>query len=183
MVGGNNLGIIQQRLSNRQLRDAPVFYQHHPQKKVAKVKDVLADRKQGLILGLLLTAEGLWQWDKFVALSDVMLIRGKGVFLANSKTLKKLGVRRQQFLAKPWLGVPVQNEIGKDFGTLADLIWEYPSGKILGIAVSGGLWQDLQQGFHYLDWQAVRPPNMAKSLAGQAFLVQGEVDLQEVWQG
>ena len=179
MAGDNDVRMNQQRLSNRQLRGAPVFYQHHPQKRVAKVKDVLADQKRGVILGLLLSSEGLWQWDKFVVLQDVKLVRGKGVFLSNSKILKKLGVRRQQLLAKPWLGVPVQNEAGKDFGTLADFIWEYPSGRILGIAVSGGLWQDLQQGFRYLSWQTIAPPPVEQGAAGQQFLIQGEAVLQE----
>ena len=53
MAGDNDVRMNQQRLSNRQLRGAPVFYQHHPQKRVAKVKDVLADQKRGVILGLL----------------------------------------------------------------------------------------------------------------------------------
>jgi uncharacterized protein YrrD len=55
------------------------------------------------------------------------------------------------------LGKNVFSREGADIGTVQDILFDFPEGRVLGIEMSGGIWADLNQGRKMIPWQQVIP--------------------------
>jgi len=138
----------------RDLKGLPVYYRNAP-KSVAKVKDAVLDCPRGEITGLLIEAATIWKNPRFLPWENIIHLDKDKVVFDNRNALKNLGVRREKLLGENWLGMPILGMQNSDLGTIADIALDYPTGKLAGLNVSGGLWQDINKGWSYLSWQKV----------------------------
>jgi len=152
----------------RQILDLPV-YKKNKDKELARVRDVLLDLARGESPGLAIEAVGVWKNIKFLPWENVVDFTEEQVIADFAKPLRSLGKRRAQLLAEHWIGRRLWQESDILCGTVADIALE-SKGKgdptasyiISGIAMSGGVWQDIYQGWTYIPWAQVAPVALAE---------------------
>ena len=139
----------------RELKGMPVFALEE-QKKIAQVEDLVVEHSTGKLLGFIVSNTGLWKTNKFLPYHAVSVLSPKGISVENKKVLQKNQKQYHALLQQDWLGAKVYDAKGADFGTVADVLLEYPQGNLSGVEISGGLVHDLSQGRTFLPWQEVR---------------------------
>ncbi len=158
----------------REILDLPVFKKNH-EKELARVKDILLDLTKGECLGLAIEAAGVWKNIKFLPWENVTEISENHIITEFTKPLHPLGKRREKFLAAHWIGRRLWRENNILCGTVADIAIEKAVKEspdflslggafyaISGIAMSGGIWQDMDCGWILIPWAQIAPVALAE---------------------
>lgn len=125
-------------------------------KEVGRVEDLLIDGESGMLLGLVIENRGILKNAKYVEREqivsvgrDAVMISGMGAVLDDVQNLlHKLSWQNR-------LEKNVFSSDGTDIGTMQDILFDFPEGRVLGIEMSGGIWADLNQGRKMIPWQHV----------------------------
>ena len=141
--------------------------------KLEKVNGVIVDAGGQRLVALIVDEGSLMSSTKVVPIEeissfgrDAVVVGGHGsiVTTAEAPGLKEIVEQRQKLLGKKVFTVT-----GDDQGTIADIYFDEPSGKVLGYEVSGGWLGDAAKGTSYL------PSEDISSIGTDVIYVQPEV--------
>ena len=154
--------------------------------KLEKVNGVIVDAGGQRLVALIVDEGSLMSSTKVVPIEeissfgrDAVVVGGQGsiVTTAEAPGLKEIVEQRQKLLGKKVFTVT-----GDDQGTIADIYFDEPSGKVLGYEVSGGWLGDAAKGTSYLPSEDITAigtdviyvqPEVADTLDQQVGGVQG----------
>jgi uncharacterized protein YrrD len=154
--------------------------------KLEKVNGVIVDAGGQRLVALIVDEGSLMSSTKVVPIEeissfgrDAVVVEGQGsiVTTAEAPGLKEIVEQREKLLGKKVFTVT-----GDDQGTIADIYFDEPSGKVLGYEVSGGWLGDAAKGTSYLPSEDITAigtdviyvqPEVADTLDQQVGGVQG----------
>ena len=142
----------------RELKGMSVFALDE-QKKIAQVEDIVVDRSTGKFLGFLVSNLGIWKTNKFLPAEAIAVLSPQGVTINHKSILQRNNKNLNAVMQNGWLGAKVFDTQGSDFGTVADIVLDYPRGNLTGLEISAGLVNDLSDGRSFLPWQEIRLSN------------------------
>lgn len=145
-------------LKGRQIKGLRVLT-YNDGKEVGRVEDLLIDREKGMLKAIIIDKPSILKNAKYVELEhivnigrDAVMISGIDAVLDDQNDLNKMSWQKK--LEKNVFSVE-----GTDIGTIQDVVFEFPPGRISGIEMSGGLWADLNQGRKVIPWEYVKTGN------------------------
>lgn len=141
-------------LKGRQIKGLKVIT-FNDGKKVGRVEDLLIDPEKGMLQAIIIENRSILKNAKYVELGhivsvgrDAVIISGMDAVLDDQNDLTRLSWQNR--LEKNVFSVE-----GTDIGTIQDILFDFPGGRVLGLEMSGGLWADLNQGRKMIPWQQV----------------------------
>lgn len=139
-------------LKGREIKGLAVFA-GNKQEIVGRVNDMLVDDLTGQVSALVIQSNGVLNKNLYVSLNNVRHISKKGVIVPNKKNIKRLPKNSQTLAQKGWIGSKLYSNQGEDKGTVADVLVK--DGKVAGLEVSNGLFEDLHRRREFMPWQNV----------------------------
>jgi len=159
-------------LKGRQIKGLKVIT-FNDGKKVGRVEDLLIDTEKGKLKAIIIENRSILKNAKYVEIEhitsvgrDAVIISGMDAVLDDHNDLTKLSWHNR--LEKNVFSVE-----GTVIGTIQDILFEFPEGRILGLEMSGGIWADLNQGRKMIPWQQV--------IAGNGDNLMVEVVDEDLW--
>lgn len=158
-------------IKGRQIKGLKVITFNHG-KKAGRVEDLLVDLEKGALKAIIIETRSILKNAKYVDLAHIISVGRDAVIISGMDAIKD---DLNDLTKLSW-----QNRMEKDvfsvegtaMGTIQDILFEFPGGRIVGIEMSGGIWADLNQGRKMISWQQVMAGN------GDNLMVQGaEEDL------
>lgn len=146
----------------------------HDGKEVGRVGDLLIDVENGMLQGITIENRGIIKKIKYVKREHIVQVGRDAVLINGLSVVEDYDHHEQNKLS--WqnkLGKNVFSREGTDIGTIQDMLFDLPEGRIIGIEMSGGIWTDLNQGRKMIPWQQVIPGT------AENVMVEAEKDL---WQ-
>lgn len=112
---------------------------------LGRVQDLVWEKANYNLLGVLLSPHGLFKGPQFVELKK---IKGHGpdALTVDSKTSLRTPLPEGSLRWREFKGIRVLDTQGKELGLLEDLEVEWPSGRITGLELSAGLVNDFLEG-------------------------------------
>jgi uncharacterized protein YrrD len=119
---------------------------------VGRIADLICDRRQARVIGLLLDGGGWWHrrvvpYEEVAAVGPSAVMLRRSVVLA-ARTGQALASRRARHARL--VGRRLLTRQGEELGIVDDLVFDAASGRILGYLVSGGIVHDLMDGKRFL---------------------------------
>ncbi|HEX2947240.1 MAG TPA: PRC-barrel domain-containing protein [Clostridia bacterium] len=122
-------------------------------KKAGAVKDILFSRKNREVKALLLEHKGLTLKKRVVFISELLSLGGGAAIVNSSGCVSDLNPAAY---AKAFddegslLGIRVFSKSGGEIGVIRDVMFDIRTGRIEGLEISDGLFQDVIQGWKLL---------------------------------
>lgn len=128
-------------------------------KKVGWVEDLLIDLEKGELKAIIIEKRSILKNAKYVDIGNIISFGRDAVIISGLDAVRD---DLNDLVKMSW-----QNKVEKDvlslagtaMGTIQDILFEFPTGQIVGIEMSGGIWADLNQGRKMIPWHQVRAGN------------------------
>lgn len=127
-------------------------------KEIGRVGDLLIDAENGMLRGITIENRGIFKSMKYVSREHIVQVGRDAVMISGMEKVEDYHQEEQNKLS--WqnkLGKNVFSREGADIGTVQDILFDFPEGRVLGIEMSGGIWADLNIGRKMIPWQQVIP--------------------------
>jgi uncharacterized protein YrrD len=155
IIDDNDWGGHKYLLKGRQIKGLRVIT-FHDGKEVGRVGDLLIDEENGMLRGLTIENRGILKNTKYVKREQIVRVGRDAVMINGMDAVEDYHPDKQTGLF--WhqkVGQNVFSREGTDIGTVQDIIFDFPEGRVVGIEMSGGIWADLNQGRKMIPWQQV----------------------------
>ncbi|TCO79069.1 PRC-barrel domain-containing protein [Marinisporobacter balticus] len=115
--------------------------------KTMEIKDIIYCNKDFIIIGFLLDEGGYFHQGKMISFEKVVNIGENAMVVQNQKSIIEITKKINQFSTRQKIiGSEVVTNDGNHVGIVQDLMIEFPTGKILEIILTEGLFDDLVDG-------------------------------------
>lgn len=123
---------------------------------IGRVYDLLVNTTTGIVAGFVVETRSLLKPGKFIPTRKISAI-GRDMVMVEKNSVVDLDT--ENLIEKfSWAGrcqEQVCSVTGTVYGTVQDIIFEMPEGRILGFEVSAGIWADLHEGRRLLSWESL----------------------------
>ncbi|MGI6684997.1 MAG: PRC-barrel domain-containing protein [Bacillota bacterium] len=144
-------------LKGRQIKGLRVIT-FHDGKEVGRVGDLLIDTENGMLQAITIESRSILKNSKIIKREHIVQVGRDAVMIDGMEAVEDYNQDELNKLS--WqsnLGKNVFSREGADIGTVQDILFDFPEGRVLGIEMSGGIWADLNQGRKMIPWQQVIP--------------------------
>jgi uncharacterized protein YrrD len=158
-------------------------------RKIETVKDLVISVGNDSIVALLVDEGGLLSSSKVVPIENVTSFGKDAVVIDDSSAIVSASadpdVKAILDRKDSLLGKKVFTDNGQQLGTVSDMYFDEPTGRILGFEVSGGLFGDIARGISYLPFDDIERlgtdlifvrPSTGEALESQVGGVQGALN-------
>ncbi|ATW23971.1 PRC-barrel domain-containing protein [Candidatus Formimonas warabiya] len=125
-------------------------------KEIGRVEDLLINTETGMLQGFVIENRSILKNAKYVQLGHVVSVGRDAVMITSIEDVQD--DHDNSVCKLSWqnrLEKNVFSKEGTDIGTVQDIFFELPEGRILGIEMSGGIWADLNQGRKMVPWHQI----------------------------
>lgn len=115
--------------------------------KIMDIKDIIYCNKDFKVIGLLVDEGGYFHEGKMIPFEKIVSIGEGGVIVQNKRSVISTNEEINCLPTREKLvGIEVVTEEGNNVGIVQDILIEFPTGKLLGIILTEGLFDDLVEG-------------------------------------